>query len=109
MNKLLLKRSVAAWFDSFVHKYFHSQCNTYFDQHCNIFFKALLSFLAWDQAPLWGENGKKWSEMAKKKKCELSVLSSRLEMKKGWLCLPIFWGAFFSTVEPGPRLYFFWL
>ena len=44
-----------------------------------------------------------------KKKCELSVLSSRLEMKKGWLCLPIFWGAFFSTVEPGPRLYFFWL
>ena len=45
------------------------------------FFKALLSFLAWDQALLWGrgENGKKWSEMAKKEICELSVLSSRLE------------------------------
>ena len=73
------------------------------------FFKALLSFLAWDQAPLWGrgENGKKWSEMAKKEICELSVLSSRLEMKKGWLCLPIFLGAFFSTVEPGSRLFFF--
>ena len=31
------------------------------------FFKALFSFLACDQAPLWGENVKKWSEIAKKK------------------------------------------